>query len=439
MSLLNLKQRLPTIANLMVRCVFWGLIFCALLFVSGCASKQIQSGKKVIYSGAKTRAWVKRGANKKIRVQNGPVRFSLLRSSNAETAARRIDSRGQELSSWLKLQPQIRKSIEYVQRNPSSGLALNRPEIRLTWGQLRKSLEDLERILPRLDRDPSILGRYFVWYKLQSGATMTGYFTPVIQASLKKYGPYKYPVYRKPPDLRKESPGQTHPWTPKMRKAYRVEKGKVLPYHSRRDIDVKGVLSGKGLEVAWLKDPVDLFYMHVQGGGVLQLPDGRLRTAVFSGSNGREFKGLGRIMLEKRFLKRSELSIEKIKRYLFDHPDKMWEIMSENESYIFFNITRTRPMGAIGKPLMPMVSLAVDPSLIPLGSILSYRVDVYSGPNRSGNRINGLGLAQDTGKAIKGPRLDYYVGVGKEKQFMANHLKNRVPVYLLVSRAALRR
>ena len=89
--------------------------------------------------------------------------------------------------------PQIRKSIEYVQRNPSGGLALRRKDLRLTWGQLRKSLEDLERLLPRLDRNPELLGKYFVWYELQSGAEMTGYYTPVIEASLTKKGPYKVP------------------------------------------------------------------------------------------------------------------------------------------------------------------------------------------------------------------------------------------------------
>ncbi len=439
MSLLSLNLSSSVFKSRIVRCALFGLLFFVLVFVSGCAPKTIGSGKKVISSRSKTRVWVKRGANRKVRVRKGPVRYRALHSSASETAARRLDHRGQELSSWRQIQPQIRKSIEYVRRNPSSGIALNRPEIRLTWGQLRKSLEDLERILPRLDRDPSLLGRYFVWYELQSGAEMTGYFTPVIEASLTKRGPYKYPVYRKPPDLRKARPGQTHPWTEQMRKAYRVENGRILPYHSRREIDVGKVLSGRGLEVAWLKDPVDLFYMHVQGGGVLRLPDGRLRTAVFSGSNGRDFKGLGRILLERGILKRSQLSISNIKKYLLSNPKRMWELMAENESYIFFNITRTRPMGAIGKPLMPMVSLAADPGLIPLGAIVSYRVDLYPGPGRGARRVNGVGLAQDTGKAIKGARLDYYVGVGREKQFMANHLKNRVPVYLLVSRSALRR
>lgn len=421
------------------RSVFFISLLCVLMFFSGCAPRQVMTGRRTVAPGAKTKVWVNRGANKKLQVENGPVRFTALNSNSAEIAATKLDYRGQEMNTWRSLGPSIRKTIEYVRRNPSSGLALNRPELRLTWGQLRKSLEDFERILPRLDHDPSILGRYFVWYRLRSGATMTGYFTPVIQASLKKQGAYKYPVYRKPPDLRKANPGQTHPWTEQMRKAYRVENGRILPYHSRGDIDIKRVLDGKGLEVAWLKDPVDLFYMHVQGGGVLQLPDGRLRTAVFSGSNGRNFKGLGRIMLEKGLLKRSELSVANIKKYLFSHPDKMWNIMAENESYIFFDVTRMRPMGATGKPLTPMVSLAVDPGVIPLGAIVSYRVDVYPEPGRPARRINGLGLAQDTGKAIKGPRLDYYTGVGKKKQFMANHLKNRVPVYLLISRAALRR
>ncbi|MBI9112211.1 MltA domain-containing protein [Maridesulfovibrio ferrireducens] len=406
------------------------------LFISGCATK-IPSVRKTS-SSARSKAWKSKRA-KEGKAISGPVKFSMLPSSSSEIAARRINIKSQAISSWRQLGPQIRKSIEYAGRNPSGGLALKRKDLRLTWGQLRKSLEDLERLLPRLDINPELLGRYFVWYELQSGAEMTGYYTPVIEASLVKTGPYKYPVYRVPPDLRKARPGQTHPWSEQLRKAYRVENGKILPYHSRRAIDVNKVLAGRGLEVAWLKDPVDLFYMHVQGGGVLRLPDGRLRTAVFSGTNGLSFKGLGRIMLEKGVLKKSQLSREKIKGYLLSHPERMWELMAENNSYIFFKLTRGQPLGANGKPLMSMVSLASDPALIPLGSIVAFRTDIFPKKGSPSRRVNGLGLAQDAGKAIRGARLDYYIGTGNEFKYTAHHLKKRVPVYLLISRAALRR
>ncbi|WP_031482014.1 MltA domain-containing protein [Maridesulfovibrio frigidus] len=414
------------------------LIVCALSFLAcGCATKIPSVGKKK-YSRTKPKTWKSKRAKDNF-VASGPVKYSLLPSSSSELAARRIDIRSQGMKSWKQLGPQIRRSIEYARRNPSGGLALKRNELRLTWGQLRKSLEDLERLLPRLDKNPELLGKYFVWYELQSGAEMTGYYTPVIEASLTKRGAYKYPVYRVPPDLRKARPGQTHPWSEQLRKAYRVENGKILPYHSRRDIDVKKVLSGRGLEVAWFKDPVDLFYMHVQGGGVLRLPDGRLRTAVFSGTNGLSFKGLGQIMLNKGILKRSQLSRAKIKNYLLSHPDKMWEIMASNKSYIFFKITRGEPLGATGKPLLSMVSLASDPQLIPLGSIVSFRTDIYPKEGQPSRRVNGIGLAQDTGKAIRGARLDYYIGTGNEFKYTAHHLKKKIPVSLLISRAALRR
>jgi len=426
-----MKKYISIIKLLVVFCLFSALL-------CGCATKVSPVPKKrIVTPRTKTKVWKsKRESNKFVA---GPVRYSKLPQQASALAARRLSAKSQSLKSWRELGPQIRKSIEYVQRNPSGGLALKRKDLRLTWGQLRKSLEDLERLLPRLDRNPELLGKYFVWYELQSGAEMTGYYTPVIEASLTKKGPYKYPVYRLPPDLRKARPGQTHPWSEQLRKAYRVENGKILPYHSRRDIDVKKVLSGRGLEVAWLKDPVDLFYMHVQGGGVLRLPDGRLRTAVFSGSNGLSFKGLGSIMLHTGTLKKSQLSREKIKAWLLSHPEQMWELMAKNESYIFFKITRGQPQAAIGKSLKSMVSLATDPKLIPLGSIVSFRTDIYPKRGQPSRRVNGVGLAQDTGKAIKGTRLDYYIGTGDEFKYPAHHLKTHVPVYLLISRSALRR
>lgn len=426
-----MKKYISILKLLAVFCLFSAML-------CGCAAKvNTVPKKRIVTQHTKTKVWKSKRESKTFVA--GPVRYSKLPQQASELAARRLSAQSQSMRSWRELGPQIRKSIEYVQRNPSGGLALKRNDLRLTWGQLRKSLEDLERLLPRLDRNPELLGKYFVWYELQSGAEMTGYYTPVIEASLTKKGPYKYPVYRLPPDLRKARPGQTHPWSEQLRKAYRVENGKILPYHSRRDIDVKKVLSGRGLEVAWLKDPVDLFYMHVQGGGVLRLPDGRLRTAVFSGSNGRSFKGLGSIMLSTGTLKKSQLSREKIKAWLLSHPDQMWELMAKNESYIFFKVTRGEPQAAIGKSLKSMVSLATDPQLIPLGSIISFRTDIYPKRGQPSRRVNGVGLAQDTGKAIKGTRLDYYIGTGNDFKYPAHHLKTHVPVYLLISRSALRR
>ena len=225
-----MKNKVSIFKTLAVICLF-SVLLC------GCAAKiGPVSNQRPANQHTKTRVWKsKRDSGKFVA---GPVRYSMLSGQSATIAARRISAKNQSLRTWRDMGPQIRKSIEYVQRNPSGGLALKRKELRLTWGQLRRSLEDLERLLPRLDRNPELLGKYFVWYELQSGAEMTGYYTPVIEASLTKKGPYKYPVYRLPPDLRKARPGQTHPWSEQLRKAYRVEHGKILPFHSRRAIDL---------------------------------------------------------------------------------------------------------------------------------------------------------------------------------------------------------
>ncbi|WP_242012280.1 MltA domain-containing protein [Pseudodesulfovibrio cashew] len=344
-----------------------------------------------------------------------------------------IDIKSQGLTSWTALASPVQRSLEYALNMPQDRPALARPGMSLTWAQVVRSLEEFLDLLPHLDEHPELLSNRFVWYGMHKKPLMTGYYTPEIEASLTRQPGYEYPIYGVPSDLR-------YGTVRGRRGFYRVEKGRVLPYYERADMDVRRVLDGRGLEIAWARNPVDVFYMQVEGAGRLRLPDGTSRNVLYGAKNGRPFRSLGLILHAKGLLPRGKLSKEHVKGYFAKHPEKMFQLMAENRSYVFFRLEDTPPEGTIGKPLTPMVSLATDRKLLPLGSLLAFRAEIPQAQNGRavGKRtVAGIGLAQDTGSAIRGPRLDYYIGEGNEVEPVASSIMTEATVYLLISKEAL--
>ncbi|WP_285907038.1 MltA domain-containing protein [Pseudodesulfovibrio pelocollis] len=358
--------------------------------------------------------------------------FPLSNTEGAQSNAR-IDLASQGLSSWADLAGPAQRSLEYAMNMPRDRLALTRPGMTLTWGQVVRSLEEFLELLPHLDENPHLLASRFVWFGMRQKPLMTGYYTPEIQASLTKKPGYEFPIYGVPDDLRS---GLVRG----KRAVYRVERGRVLPYHDRGDVDVRGVLAGRGLEIAWAKDPVDVFYMQVEGAGRLLLPDGTTRNVLYGAKNGHEFRSLGLILHARGLLPRARLSKAHVKEFFAKHPETMFELMAENRSYVFFRMEDSPPEGAMGKPLTPMVSLATDRELLPLGSLLAFEAEIprsENGRNVGKRTVAGIGLAQDVGTAIRGPRLDYYIGEGNQVEPIANNIMTEATVYLLISKEAL--
>lgn len=348
----------------------------------------------------------------------------------------RLDLRSQGLRSWTSLEVPVRRSLDYVLRQPPKRPAIAHGDVVLTWQQVRRSLEEFLVILPRLDREPELLSQRFVWYGLDPGPVMTGYYTPEIEASLTRRPGYQYPIYGVPADLKRcKTPGGGTGFC-------RVEKGRTVPYYDRRALDVDRVLAGKGYEIAWARDPIDVFYLQVEGCGRLRLPDGSVRNVLYGAKNGHRFKSLGRILYEKGLLPRGKLGKEHVRRYFRRHPKRMFEFMAENRSYVFFRLAEAPPEGAMGKPLTPMVSIATDRRLLPLGSVLAFEAEIPDDKVRNGYRakrtVTGIGLAQDTGTAIQGAHVDYYVGEGYKVEPVASRIKTRATVYLLISKDALK-
>jgi len=197
----------------------------------------------------------------------------------------------------------------------------------------------------------------------------TGYFEPVLEASLTPDDTFKYPLYGKPDDLVRIDLSLFNKRFKDERITARLDGSKVVPYFTRYQIEVEKVLDGKGLEVAWLKDSLDAVFLHIQGSGKLKLRDGKTIGVGYQASNGRPYRSIGRYMLDKDFLTKEEMSMQAIRRYLSEHPEVSNEVLSCNPSYVFFRMLESEPLGNINVPLVPGRSLALDARIFPKGAL----------------------------------------------------------------------
>ena len=262
----------------------------------------------------------------------------------------------------------------------------------------------------------------------------TGYYAPEIEGS-RTHGPgYDVPVYRRPPDLVEMDSGVAAGGAPTGKKARgRIQDGQFTPYYDRAAIDA-GALADKGLELAWVKDPVELFFLEIQGSGRLHLPDGSYMWIGYDTQNGYDYTGIGKLMRDRGLTGPGTTyatSMQGIKAYLADHPDQTQALLEENKSVVFFReLTGGAPLGAMGVPVTGHVSVAADPAFIPLGAPLWLSADR--------TEVTGLWVAQDTGGAIKGAnRVDTYWGAGVIAAIIAGGMSAHGQMLILVPRGTL--
>ena len=269
-------------------------------------------------------------------------------------------------------------------------------------------------------------------------AKATGYFEPEIAGSRTQSADYAVPVYAKPADLI-TAPMQVCPPDPatgpcqtKSRRGRDDETNTFVPYWDRGQIE-DGALAGKGLEIAWAADPIDLFFLEVQGSGRLRLPDGSVMRIGYAGQNGHDYTGIGSLMKSRNLLGPGQTSMQGIVAYLRANPEEVRAIMRENRSYVFFKeLTGPGPLGAVGVPVVGGVSIAADPAFVPLGAPFWMDVDRAE--------ADGLWIAQDTGGAIKGAnRVDTFWGAGDEAKRIAGGMLARGTGVLLIPLSAASR
>ena len=263
----------------------------------------------------------------------------------------------------------------------------------------------------------------------------TGYYEPEIAGSRTAAAGFAVPLYRRPPDLVEVDLG-TFARDLKGRKLRGRIKGEALvPFPARADV-MAGALAGKGLELAWAADPYEAFFLEIQGSGRLKLPDGSIMRIGYDSQNGRDYVAIGKVLRDQNELPKGGVSMDSILGWLRANPAKAPAILAANPSVVFFReVTGEGPIGAMGVPVTPRVSVAADPLFIPLGAPLRVTTTL------SGNRpLAALMVAQDTGGAIKGAnRIDLFMGAGPQARADAGAQQAAAQIAVLLPRAAAAR
>ena len=268
----------------------------------------------------------------------------------------------------------------------------------------------------------------FDWVKVGDGrAFATGYYEPEIDGS-RTAQPGYVPLYRLPPDLVRctKADGTTG--------RGRVDPtGNCVLYFTRAEIE-DGALAGKGLELAWAKDPIDLFFLEIQGSGRIHLDDGTVMRVGYAGQNGREYAAIGRLLRERGILPPGGANMAAIKDWIRANQDQGRALMRENLSYVFFKeLTGPGPLGALNVPVTPHATVAADPNYTPLGA----PIYIAKADRRE---VDGLWIAQDTGGAIKGPnRFDTFWGAGPEAVAIAGGMSASGAALILVPKGTAAR
>ena len=277
---------------------------------------------------------------------------------------------------FTSLAQSIRNNLEYLNRlDPESLFSYGTDKF--TCLQVRNSQKAFLQLIES-NPDPKELNnelkkRFWVYRATgRSGnrkVLFTGYYEPIYEGSLAHDSVYKYPVYRKPGDLiqidlslfKEKFAGESI--------IARIEGKEVLPYFSRRQIEEDDALAGRGLEIAWLKNPLDVAFLHIQGSGRLRLPDGSTISVGYEVANGRPYQSIGRYLMDRGMLNQKDISMQSIRAYLTEHPEILEEVLNHNPSYVFFRHIENGPFGNINVPLTAGRSLALDSRLFPKGAI----------------------------------------------------------------------
>ncbi|MDG5489202.1 murein transglycosylase A [Sphingomonas sp. BGYR3] len=263
-------------------------------------------------------------------------------------------------------------------------------------------------------------------------AFATGYYEPEIAGSRRQEGPYQTPVYARPTDLVDVALGDFSDDLKGKTIRGRVQGTSLVPYHDRTAIE-EGALAGRGLEIGWAADPIELFFLQIQGSGRLRLPDGGVLRIGYAGQNGRTYTGIGALMRDRGLLAPGQASMQGIMQWLREHPEEGRALMRENKSYVFFReLTGPGPLGALGLPVTGQASVAADPKFVPLGAPVFLSMDRTD--------ATGLWVAQDTGGAIRGPnRFDTFWGAGDDARAIAGGMSARGTAFILVPRGTIAR
>ncbi|MFP4058497.1 MAG: murein transglycosylase A [Candidatus Brocadiia bacterium] len=261
----------------------------------------------------------------------------------------------------------------------------------------------------------------------QGTVLFTGYCTPIFQGSLERTPEYRYPLYRQPKDLVKKPDG-----TPVGR---RTPSGDIVPYYTREEIETQQLLAGKGLELVWLRDPLEAFFAHVQGSAYIELPDGEQICVGYEGKTDQDYTSIGLSLVEDGKIDPDELSLQKIIEYFDKHPHEITHYTHKNDCYVFFIRSEEGPRGSLNTPVTPYRTIATDKSVFPRG-LLAYVVtkvpQMETRDEVTLEPFHQFCVDQDTGGAIRSAgRCDIYMGVGPDALLLAGRTRAEGKLYYL--------
>lgn len=346
---------------------------------------------------------------------------------------------------FRNLELAVGRSLQYYDCLPGDRV-LSFGDDRFTVAELRESLLEFLRIRRTTSSEQEFrerIGETFLVYRAtgrdgNGSVLFTGYYEPTLEGNWFPTDRFQYALYGKPGDHLVIDLGKFDRKYRGVRLVGRVQNGEVVPYYTRQEIENARSLAGRDLELLWVTDPVALFFLHIQGSGLIELPDGTPVHVTYAHSNGRPYRSIGRRLIELERIAREDVSLQSIRRYLAEHPEEMEEILNYNESYVFFRIARGA-IGSLGVPVTPERSIATDRNLFPRGALAFIRtwkpVVDCRGNILEWVPFSRFVLNQDTGGAIKGPgRVDLFCGNGGYAETMAGHMKQEGELYFLMKR-----
>lgn len=336
---------------------------------------------------------------------------------------------------WLRTRPAEERFVFGPREVLASELrdALERLHSRITDGMGREELttqvlEEFEPLESTGGEDGQVL--------------YTGYYEPIIEASLTRSAEYATPIHAAPKDLI-EVPLEQFAERFKAERVFgRLEGRKLLPYWTRSEIRL-GKLDGQGLELAWAKDPVALFFVEVQGSGTLRLPDGSEKRIGYASSNGRPYRSIGSLLIQEGAITKEAMSMQALRSWLAANPPQCERVLDYNESYVFFRLLDTAAVGSLGRPVTPGRSIATDARMFPKGAmafISTERPELRPDGTVGWKPLTRFVMNQDTGGAIKGAgRVDVFWGRGPEAELAAGMMKQKGSLLFFAPRTSAAR
>lgn len=355
--------------------------------------------------------------------------------------------RGDDLSS-KSLETAIKYSIAYLNRiSPNTVFEYGNLDYSAT--EIIASYELFLDIVSREKQSDKLLKaleHYFYMFQskanlTEDGVLFTGYYEPLFEGSLEKSEEYNVPVYRLPKDLKVLELGEFRDTLQNRTIVYRFENENVVPYYSRQQIMQKKVLDKQNKPIAWMKDPVDLFFMQIQGSGMIVLPSGKKVRLSYAGSNGQPYSSIGKLLVDTGLMELEEVSMYSIRQYLKNNPSKRDDVLFHNQSYTFFelDVDPRGPKGNLNVPLTQHRSIATDSNIFPKAA-LSYIIAEMPTFKENWYQFSMMPFArfaviQDTGGAIKGPgRVDLFWGNGKLAEKSAGSMRSLGKLYILIAK-----